>query len=151
MDVVALWESTGDGYRVPVVDVEEEIRQACRRFKVREIVCDPFRWQRSMQALEAENLPIVEFPQSPSRMTPATTRMFEAVVNGTLTHSGDGRLARHVGNCVLRIDSRGSRLAKEHKHSQRRIDLAVAAVMAYARAADLAAQPAGYDLLESIW
>ena len=69
-----------------------------------------------MQALEAESLPVVEFPQSPSRMTPATTRMFEAVVNGTLTHSGDGRLARHVGNCVLRIDSRGSRLAKEHKH-----------------------------------
>ena len=79
-----------------------------------------------MQALEAEGLPMVEFPQSPSRMTPATTRMFEAVVNGTLTHSGDGRLARHVGNCVLRVDSRGSRLAKEHKHSQRRIDLAVA-------------------------
>ena len=150
VDVVALWESTGDGYRVPVVDVEEEIRQACRRFTVREIVCDPFRWTRTMQALEAENLPVVEFPQSPSRMTPATTRMFEAVVNGTLTHSGDGRLARHVGNCVLRIDSRGSRLAKEHKHSTRRIDLAVAAVMAYARAAELAAQPT-YDLLNSVW
>jgi phage terminase large subunit-like protein len=122
---------------VPVADVEEEIREACRRFTVREIVCDPFRWTRTMQALEAEGLPIVEFPQSPARMTPATTRMFEAVVNGTLTHSGDGRLARHVGNCVLRVDSRGSRLAKEHKHSSRRIDLAVAAVMAYSRAAEL--------------
>jgi phage terminase large subunit-like protein len=139
VDVVALWESTGADYRVPVADVEEAIRDACKRWAVREIVCDPFRWTRTMQALDAEGLPVVEFPQSPARMTPATTVMFEAVVNGALTHSGDGRLARHVGNCVLKVDSRGSRLAKEHKHSARRIDLAVAAVMAHARAADLAA------------
>jgi phage terminase large subunit-like protein len=139
VDVVALWESTGADYRVPVADVEEAIRDACKRWAVREIVCDAFRWTRTMQALDAEGLPVVEFPQSPARMTPATTVMFEAVVNGALTHSGDGRLARHVGNCVLKVDSRGSRLAKEHKHSARRIDLAVAAVMAHARAADLAA------------
>jgi hypothetical protein len=127
--VVALWESTGEDYRVPVADVEEEVRRACRRWQVREIVCDPFRWTRTMQALEAEGLPVVEFPQSPARMTPATTRLYEAIVNNAVTHSGDGRLARHVGNCVLRVDSRGSRLAKEHKHSTRRIDLAVAAVI----------------------
>jgi phage terminase large subunit-like protein len=41
---------------------------------------------------------------------------------------------------VLRVDSRGSRLAKEHKHSSRRIDLAVAAVMAFSRAAELPAR-----------
>jgi phage terminase large subunit-like protein len=103
-----------------------------------------------MQALEAEGLPVVEFPQSPARMTPATTRLYEAIVNNAVTHSGDGRLARHVGNCVLRVDSRGSRLAKEHKHSTRRIDLAVAAVMAHARAAELAGRPS-YDILNSIW
>jgi hypothetical protein len=41
-------------------------------------------------------------------MTPATARFFEAVVNGALTHSGDARLARHVGNAVLREDARGA-------------------------------------------
>jgi phage terminase large subunit-like protein len=71
-------------------------------------------------------------------MTPATTQFYEAVVNGTLTQSGDARLSRHIGNCVVRVDSRGTRLAKEHKHSLRRIDLAVAAVMAYSRASWLA-------------
>ena len=35
-------------------------------------------------------------------------------------------------------DSRGARLAKEHKDSPRRIDAAVAAVMAVPRAAELA-------------
>jgi phage terminase large subunit-like protein len=69
---------------------------------------------------------------------PATTGLYEAVVNRTITHSGDRHLSRHVGNCVVRIDSRGTRLAKVHKHSLRRIDLAVAAVMAHSRATWLA-------------
>lgn len=68
--------------------------------------------------------------------------MFEAVVNGALTHSGHPRLARHIGHCVLKVDARGQRLAKEHKHSSRRIDLAVAALMAHDQAATLAATPA---------
>jgi phage terminase large subunit-like protein len=62
-------------------------------------------------------------------------------VNRQVTHSGDQRLARHVAHAVLKIDSRGTRLAKEHKHSKRRIDLAVAAVMAHDRARYHAQQP----------
>jgi hypothetical protein len=58
-------------------------------------------------------------------MTPATARFYEAVVNGQLTHSGDSRLARHIGNAVLREDARGARLAKERRDSPRRIDAAV--------------------------
>jgi phage terminase large subunit-like protein len=138
VDVVGLWEPPVGAmdYRVPVADVEEAIRQACRRWQVREIVADPFRWTRTIQALEAEKLPAVEFPQSPARMTPATTGFFEAVVNLQLSHSGDPRLARHIGNCTLKEDARGTRLTKDRKHSTRRIDLAVAAVMAHARASE---------------
>ena len=136
--VVELWErpaSAGNEWQVPIFDVEEAIRQACRRWQVREIACDPFRWARTYQVLEAENLPIIEFPQSPAHMTPATQRFYEAVVNRTLTHTGDPRLARHLANTVLKTDARGSRLAKEHRNSNRKIDLAVAAVMALDRAA----------------
>jgi phage terminase large subunit-like protein len=39
---------------------------------------------------------------------------------------------------VLKEDSRGARLAKEHKENRRRIDAATAAVMAHHRAAVLA-------------
>lgn len=84
---------------------------------------------------------MLEFPQSPQRMTPATTGLYEAVVNHPVTHSGDLRLARHVASARVKEDSRGTRLAKAHKHSTRRIDLAVAAVMAHARACELAATP----------
>jgi phage terminase large subunit-like protein len=136
VDLVELWDAAGA--QVPIVDVEEAIRQACRRWRVLEIAADPFRWARSLQLLDGEGLPILEYPQSPGRMTPATARFYEAVINGQLTHSGDSRLARHVGNAVLREDARGARLAKERKDSPRRIDAAVAAVMAHDRAAALA-------------
>lgn len=139
VDVAECWErpaSADPAWRVPIADVEQAIRDACKRWQVTAIVCDPFRWARTYQALEAEGLPIVEFPQSPQRMTPATQRFYEAVLNNGLTHSGDPRLARHVDNCVLRVDARGSRLSKETKNSPRKIDLAVAAVMAFHVAAD---------------
>lgn len=137
VDVVEAWErpqEAGQGWTVPILDVEAAIRAACRRWQVREIVCDPYRWSRTYQVLEDEGLPIVEFPQSPARMIPATTRFYEAVMNKSVTHSGDPRLARHLANCVIKTDSRGSRLSKDAKGSPRKIDLAVSAVMALERA-----------------
>jgi phage terminase large subunit-like protein len=136
VDLVELWEAAGT--QVPILDVENAIRAACRRWRVLEIAADPFRWARSLQLLDGEGLPVMEYPQSPGRMTPATARFYEAVVNRALTHSGDSRLARHIGNAVLREDARGARLAKERRDSPRRIDAAVAAVMAHDRAAALA-------------
>ena len=61
--------------------------------------------------------------------------------NRALTHSGDPDLARHVGNAVVKNDSRGHRIVKEHKDSTRRIDLAVAAVMAFAAASTVETGP----------
>jgi phage terminase large subunit-like protein len=135
VEVVELWEPPGDlDYRVPVADVEDAIRQAARRWQVREVAADPFRWTRTLQALEAEGLPVVEFPQSAPRMTRATNALFEAIMNGQVTHAGDVRLGRHVANCVLKVDSRGHRLAKQHRDSRRKIDAAVSMVMAFDRA-----------------
>jgi phage terminase large subunit-like protein len=142
--VVGCWENPRPGddtFRIDVQEVEEVCRQTCRRFNVLEVTADPYRWTRTLQVLADERIPVSEFPQSPSRMTPATTALYEAVVNGQVTHDGDKRLARHVANAVLRVDSRGSRLQKEHKDSKRRIDLAVAAVMAHDRARALASRP----------
>ncbi len=151
VDVVELWErpiGADHNWTVPILDVEDCIRAACRRWQVREIVCDPYRWARSYQILEDERLPVVEYPQSPARMTPATQRFYEAVMNRSVDHSGDPRLARHLDNAILKVDSRGSRVTKEHRNSPRKIDLAVAAIMGLDRAAQV--QP-HYDLLSSVW
>lgn len=145
LDVVECWErptEAGQDWTVPILAVEDAIRAACRRWQVREIVCDPARWARTYAVLEDEGLPVVEFPQSPARMVPATQRFYESVVNRTVTHSGDPRLARHVANCTVRTDNRGSRISKESKSSARKIDLAVASVMALERASQPPPAPA---------
>jgi phage terminase large subunit-like protein len=147
LDVVAVWEKpvgSNADWVVPIDDVEQAIRDACKRWRVREVLCDPYRWARSMQILEAERIPMVEFPQNPVRMTPATQRFYEAVMNGGLTHSGHPVLARHIDAAVLKSSPRGQQLAKEKKKSPRKIDLAVCAVMAFEGAATPSKPPISF-------
>jgi phage terminase large subunit-like protein len=137
LDVVKVWErpkDAGPDWVVPILEVEQEIRAACRRWNVREIVMDPARWARTAQVLESEGLPAVEYPQSPARMVPATSRFFEGVMNGRFTHSGNPVLARHIGNAVVKPTGRGLMIFKEAKQSPRKIDAAVASIIALDRA-----------------
>jgi phage terminase large subunit-like protein len=140
VQLVELWEAPEGSrdWRVPVVEVEDAIRAACLRWQVLEVAADPYRWQRSLEVLDADRIPVHEFFQNAARMGPATARFYSLVVDQELTHDGSSALARHVANAILKEDSRGARLAKEHKDSPRRIDAAVAAVMAVHRAAELA-------------
>lgn len=136
-DVVKVWEKPSDdeAWRVPVLEVEDEIRAACKRWNVVEIIADPFRWTRTLQVLEAEKLPVVEFPHSPSRLTAATGDLYNAAMNGEMTHSGNTKLAAHVAAAVVRDDARGVRLDKQSRsRSARKIDLLAATLMAHSRA-----------------
>ena len=140
LQVVGLWErplSAPDDWTVPIGEVENKIRELCYRFKVKEISCDPSRWARTIEALESERLPIAAFPQSPERMVPATARFYEAVMNGSLTHDGSPKLNSHVSAAVLRDTLKGPMISKQSKTSSRKIDLAVAAILAYTRAQQL--------------
>ena len=136
--VIAAWEkadSDDPDWRVPIAEVEDAIRKACARWRVREVDCDPFRWSRTMEALEEEGWPIVEWnTSSPARMVPACAKFYDAVMEQRVTHDGDPRLARHIDHCVLKTDGKGPRIVKEHKMSPRKIDLAVCAVVAHDRA-----------------
>jgi phage terminase large subunit-like protein len=102
------------------------------------LAADPYRWQRSLEVLDADGIPVSEFFQNAARMGPATARAYALIVDGPLSHDGDPALARHVTNAILKADSRGAWLAKEHKDSPRRIDAAVSMVMTVHRAAELA-------------
>jgi phage terminase large subunit-like protein len=101
---------------------------------VREIVCDPFRWQRSMAVLEDKGLPIVAFPQSPSRMIKACATFYDAVVEQRIEHNGDPILSRHLDNTMTKMTPAGPHVKKENPNSPRKIDAAVAAIMATDRA-----------------
>jgi hypothetical protein len=71
-----------------------------------------------------------------SRFSSSATQAYPQ--RGQPIRAGWWTTVRHIGNAVLREDARGARLAKERKDSPRRIDAAVAAVMAHDRAAALA-------------
>lgn len=139
-DRVNVWANPGDSdWRVPVLEVEDAIRAACRRWQVKEIVADPFRWTRSLQVLQAESLPIVEFPHSPSRLTAATTDLHRSIVNARMTHSGDETLTRHVMAATVIESDKGLRLGKvSRSRTAEKIDLAACLVMAHSRATWLA-------------
>jgi phage terminase large subunit-like protein len=136
--LIRVWEKQPedtDDWRVSTSEVEDEIIQFCQNHNVKEIACDPFRWQRTMEAMQDRGLPIVEYPSSsPSRMVQASSKFYTAVTEGNLTHDGNPTLARHLTNAVIKIDRLGPRIVKEHRGSPRKIDAAVAAVMAFDRA-----------------
>lgn len=141
--VIGYWEKPQDDpeWRVPRAEVKDAIRQACRDYTVREIAADEWMWQDALEELEGEGLPVVIFPQTLSRMGPATQRFYEMTVSRKIRQDGDPRLARHLDNAQLKVDSRGNRLQKDARNSPRKIDLAVAAVMAVDRAAWWLTQP----------
>lgn len=140
LQVIGYWHRPAMAYadwRVDIGEVEDAIRLACARYKVREVACDPARWSRSIQALANEGLPMVEYPQSPARMIPATSKFYDAVLDQRLTwrKADDGKaLEAHVGHAHVKESAAGVQVKKADKNSPHKIDLAVAAIMAHDRA-----------------
>ena len=136
--LVDMWEkqpTDRDDWRVDIGGVEARILETCGRLNVVEVACDPYRWQRSMEALAEAGVPITEYPSSsPARMVPSTAKFFDAVVSGQVAHDHAPALARHLDNCVIKTDQKGPRVVKEHRGSPRKIDAAVAAIIAFDRA-----------------
>jgi phage terminase large subunit-like protein len=136
--MVKAWEKDlehdPDDWRVDISEVEQTVLDFCQRHTVREIACDPFRWQRSMEVLEGYGLPIVAFPQSPQRMIKACAKFYDAVAEGRIMHDGDPILARHISNTAVKLTPAGPHIKKENPNSPRKIDAAVAAILAHDRA-----------------
>ena len=101
----------------------------------REMACDPAYWEDEMFTWNDYGIPVVEYRNSPQRTVPATSKLYEAIMTGKLKHDGDAALARHLDNCVLKIDNnRGARITKDYRNPKLKIDLAIALLMAYDRA-----------------
>jgi phage terminase large subunit-like protein len=136
--MVKAWEKDlehdGPEWRVDIGEVEQTVMDFCQKHNVKEIACDPFRWQRSMEVLENHGLPVVAFPQSPQRMIRACAGFFDSVAEKRLVHDGDPLLARHIGNTAVKLTPAGPHIKKENPNSPRKIDAAVAAILAVDRA-----------------
>jgi phage terminase large subunit-like protein len=147
-----VWEKPegpeGEGWRVAREEVMQAIRWAAQHWKVRELVADPSWWRSELQQLESEGMTVVEFPQNTAHWSPAIRRFYSAVVEQTLTHSGDPDLARHVANTHVHNTPRGQLIRKATEWSPNKIDLCAAAVMAFDRASQIDLND--YDLMESV-
>ena len=125
-----------------VLKVAAHVEELAEHYDVRELAYDPWRFRSEALRLEEAGLLVVEFPQSTTRMVPATEGLFSAIVEGRLKHPGDEVLDQHVANVVARETPRGYRLDKGREEDQ--IDAVVALAMAVERAQHAAeAVPAG--------
>ena len=138
--LVKVWEKNfdkdDDSWRVSIEDVKQTIISYTQKYPLcREIACDPYRWASMMQDLEELGLPIVEYKTNLlNLMIPATQKVFEAVTEERLVHDGNPVLSRHIDNCVIKMDHRGQRVTKESATSRKKIDAAIAFIIAYDRA-----------------
>lgn len=136
----ALWEApAGDpGWRVPREHVRHAVDVAFDRYDVAELACDPWGWRTEIESWSKRHgeRRVLEWnTAAASRMAPATDRLYQAVVTQGLTHDGDPRLAAHMAHCVAKPTPQGDLVSKDKRGSPRKIDAAVAAIVAYDRAA----------------
>lgn len=138
--VVDVWEHPPNdaGWRVPRREVDATVDAAFARWRVVELAADPWGWRSEIEAWAARHgeRRVLQWNTAEARrMAPATDRLYQAVTGRTVTHDGDSRLATHVGNCVAKAGPMGDLVSKDRRMSPRKIDAAVAAIVAHDRAA----------------
>lgn len=136
--VVGHWEHPGghSDWHVPIDEVEACVRDAMERWKVVELSADPPYWAQQITRWEEQYGDVVVRFETyvRKRMAAACSEFYQAATTGGLSHDGHLGLDRHVGNAVLKETAQGAYITKHRDHPERKIDLAVAAVVAFVRA-----------------
>jgi phage terminase large subunit-like protein len=144
LSVLGHWTPDEGLGHIDMAAVERRVREVLAMPGCRVLAFDPAFVADLFSRLEAEYPEgrIVAWPTNAlARMVPACQDFYTSVMDRSVTHDGDPRLAQHIGNAVLKEDRHGPRIVKEAKGSPRKIDLAVCAVGALAEARRLASVP----------
>lgn len=142
MFTLAVWEKPDDArdtWKVSRVEVDAEVRAAMELFDVVELAPDPPGWHAEIEGWEETfGEPVVRFDTAKYQlMADACSRFYNLTVpeaDRQVTHDGAPVIGRHLRNCVQKETNWGTVVTKEHKDSPRKIDAAIAAVVAVARA-----------------
>ncbi len=139
------------GYITPtpgnVVDfriVEAKVRDLCGQFNVAEIAFDPHLARNMLNDLLEDGFPAVEMRQGWVTMAPAVKELERAILGRRFRHDGNPVLRWNFDNVQVHTDSAGNRVFHKGK-SRDKIDGAVVAAMAVARAAAGASNASSYD------
>lgn len=141
--IIGLWEAPEDQreWEVDRLAVDEKVHWAFQNFDVVRMYGDPALWQDHL-ARWSHDYPKRVFEWWTNRnkaMTEATERLETAIKTGEVRHTGDPVLARHVGNAHVRKNRWGHTLVKDRRGSPRKIDAAMAAILAYEARSDVLA------------
>lgn len=147
--VIDVWEKppNHDDWNVDRGAVDAAMNKAMKRFRVVRAYCDEWQWQDTLDRWSTE-FPgvVVGWPTNRERaMVFAIERLHTAIATGECSHSGDATLTRHVLNARKRSVRSGDVITKDRPNSPRKIDAAVAAVLAYEARADAIAAGEGRE------
>ena len=126
------------GQRIPRAEVNAAVHDLFARFDVRRLYCDPPLWRSEIEAwaLEWPDDRIIEWPTyRPMPMYDALERFVADLSAGRIRHDGCPDTARHIANA--RMSSRkDGRYVLTKPDADRKIDAAMASVLAHEAAAD---------------
>lgn len=143
---IEIWEQQKDekNWEVPVTLVDSRVREAFRQYNVVGFFADPAKWESYVAKWEAEfsrKLKVKATQSHPiqrwmtggkASQTVKSIEVFHsAIIENEMSHRGDSRLSAHMLNAHNRTSRYGLQIAKEHPDSHRKIDGAVAAVLAW--------------------
>ena len=143
LQVFGHWErplSENNLWKVPRDEVLFRISEIFRDYDVQEFVVDPMGWHNELGELEeiyGSEMILYFEGNYRKKMAQACSRFYTAVMEKDLTHDGDFNLFQHLINCVPKETPQGTLVTKINKSSARKIDLAIASIMAYDRWSDL--------------
>jgi hypothetical protein len=138
------WTRQMGPWRVPTEQVDAKVRETIARYNVVGFYADPAKWESYVAKWEAEfgaRLQVKATRTNPivwwmtggraHASVQAIGQFHGAVVDREMTHDGGSTLARHVLNARRRVSRTGTQIAKDHPESPRKIDAAIAAVLAW--------------------
>jgi phage terminase large subunit-like protein len=108
--------------------IEEYVLQLNERFRVVEVLCDPYQLHRSITTLQGKGVKIREFPQTSGNTTLMGQTLFDLLNGRNLRLYPAADMREHALNTVAVESPRGWRIAKEK--SSKKIDAIVALAMA---------------------
>ncbi|GAB1818240.1 terminase TerL endonuclease subunit [Herbidospora sp. RD11066] len=134
-------QKRADEWQVDTLLVDKRMREAFATYRVERVYADPSYWQNvvgnwalDFREKDRDTRDIV-FEFSPARakqMCEAVERLHTAAhLAEDIKHDGNPDLARHIGHAVTYEVPQGHLIRKESKKSKKKIDAAVATVLAY--------------------
>jgi phage terminase large subunit-like protein len=125
------------GVRTDFTVLREDILQLDRDYTIQELAFDPRLSHQLVQELQQNGVAVVEHRQGPISMTGPIQEFHRQILGRDFVHGANPYLTFNIDNLVVEDDGRGNLMTSKpgNPNSPRKIDAAVASIMAIGRSA----------------